>query len=261
MAEMDCTLGRFKRVCVTCGKVFEIGSGRGQARRYCEPACSPGRKKPTKYCDCHDCERLARSNSAKYCETHYYRIRRNGSLAAKVAIGGWNECQYCGSPSSGRKYCNAGCRARAVRGNPLVKQCVVCAQGFDPRSEHGPDSIVCSDRCRSEHDRRIAKAHYQKSCATPEGADRYRRNAQSRRARVRRAFVEPVSWLEVMKSGAWMCHLCGEPIPRQESWPSPMFGTIDHVVPLALGGKHEYANCKPAHLTCNTRKGARLVDN
>ena len=31
--------------------------------------------------------------------------------------------------------------------------------------------------------------------------------------------------------------------------------TIDHIVPLSKGGRHEYANVQPAHSLCNHVKG------
>lgn len=60
-----------------------------------------------------------------------------------------------------------------------------------------------------------------------------------------------------MRRGRWECHLCGEKIPKSAKWPDPLFGTVDHVLPLAKGGAHSYANCKPAHLKCNRIKGAK----
>lgn len=36
--------------------------------------------------------------------------------------------------------------------------------------------------------------------------------------------------------------------------------SIDHVIPLSRGGKHEAANLAPACLSCNCSKGARLPD-
>lgn len=35
-------------------------------------------------CKIHDCNRVARSNKADYCEMHYYRIRRNGTVDLKA---------------------------------------------------------------------------------------------------------------------------------------------------------------------------------
>jgi 5-methylcytosine-specific restriction endonuclease McrA len=34
---------------------------------------------------------------------------------------------------------------------------------------------------------------------------------------------------------------------------------LDHIVPLARGGEHSYANTQPAHPTCNRRKGAKVA--
>ena len=35
--------------------------------------------------------------------------------------------------------------------------------------------------------------------------------------------------------------------------------TIDHIIPLARGGRHSIGNLAPACFDCNTRKGAKLV--
>lgn len=55
-----------------------------------------------------------------------------------------------------------------------------------------------------------------------------------------------------------MCHLCHKPI----SITTTEYGrqaTIDHVVPLALGGWHDIQNLRPAHQECNSAKGAKYT--
>lgn len=55
------------------------------------------------------------------------------------------------------------------------------------------------------------------------------------------------------------CHICGFPIPNNiVSSQHPLFGTIDHVIPLAAGGRDVLTNRKPAHNWCNGRKGSQL---
>ena len=54
------------------------------------------------------------------------------------------------------------------------------------------------------------------------------------------------------------CHLCGEPIDYDLPHLDPMAFVVDHVVPLARGGKDEIANKRAAHRSCNGTKGDKL---
>lgn len=63
------------------------------------------------------------------------------------------------------------------------------------------------------------------------------------------------------KNPVW-CHICGLQIPNDVvSRTHPLFGTVDHIVPLACGGENVNANRAPAHRLCNNRKGNGKVDN
>lgn len=79
-----------------------------------------------------------------------------------------------------------------------------------------------------------------------------RRNAGNRRARMRLAFVESVDPLTVYERDNWTCRLCGLPV-------EPSTASVDHIIPLARGGKHAYENVQTAHRRCNFSKGARLL--
>ncbi len=53
-----------------------------------------------------------------------------------------------------------------------------------------------------------------------------------------------------------ICSLCGLRIPNYiASSQHPLFGTVDHVIPLSRGGANTPANRKPAHSLCNQMKG------
>ena len=56
------------------------------------------------------------------------------------------------------------------------------------------------------------------------------------------------------------CGICSRPMDRDLRHPDPFSKSIDHIIPLALGGTHEAANLQWAHLICNIRKGARMPD-
>lgn len=78
------------------------------------------------------------------------------------------------------------------------------------------------------------------------------RNRQIRRARLKNAFVESVDPVAVFERDGWVCGICGEAIARGEQ-------SLDHVIPLARGGEHSYANVQASHLRCNVRKQASVA--
>lgn len=62
---------------------------------------------------------------------------------------------------------------------------------------------------------------------------------------------------DIRKSHIWerdmgMCHICGEAADRND-W------HLDHITPLALGGKHTWDNVAVSHPHCNLAKGARAA--
>ncbi|WP_130291612.1 HNH endonuclease [Pseudonocardia sediminis] len=56
---------------------------------------------------------------------------------------------------------------------------------------------------------------------------------------------------------AGRCGLCDRGIDEDLKHPDPMSFSVDHIIPLARGGEHTYANTQPAHLRCNLSKGVR----
>lgn len=70
---------------------------------------------------------------------------------------------------------------------------------------------------------------------------------------------EPVNRFEVFDRDGWICSICEEPVDKTLEYPDPMSASLDHDVPLALGGEHTYNNSRCTHLFCNLSKGARLL--
>ena len=70
-----------------------------------------------------------------------------------------------------------------------------------------------------------------------------------RRARLRDSFVEKVDPLLVWERDDGVCGICGESADASD-W------HLDHIVPIARGGAHSYANVQVAHPDCNWRKAA-----
>lgn len=63
---------------------------------------------------------------------------------------------------------------------------------------------------------------------------------------------------QVLDRDGWTCQLCLEPIDPQ---PADLRskGSVDHIVPLALGGHDVLSNIRAAHVGCNSAAGARIA--
>lgn len=104
-------------------------------------------------------------------------------------------------------------------------------------------------------------AHSKGKCGSHYAAEWSKKNVERRkalrsryRARKRDAFVEDVVPAEVFERDRWVCGICGERIPKGAKWPDVMSASVDHIVPLASGGKHEMKNVQASHLGCNSAK-------
>ena len=92
------------------------------------------------------------------------------------------------------------------------------------------------------------------------------RHETSRRIKLQDAMVDKnISLERLYRRDKGVCHICGGQCNwNDHKYEGPFFivgkeyPTIDHVVPLVLGGKHSWSNVKLAHLSCNSAKGASV---
>lgn len=115
--------------------------------------------------------------------------------------------------------------------------CVICSTSY---VSYFPLDVTCSATCQEIHARTVKKT----------GKDR-------RRARERGAYIEDVSRKRVFERDGYRCHLCGRKTLKGKRAPHPRSPSLDHVIPLAKGGRHESINCRCACFLCNSRKGDR----
>lgn len=87
--------------------------------------------------------------------------------------------------------------------------------------------------------------------------DSRRRSKAGRKALVD-ATHEPYLRRDIFERDRWMCGLCLDPVDASLEWPDMGSKSIDHVIPLSLGGGDSPANVQLAHLGCNISKGARI---
>lgn len=87
-----------------------------------------------------------------------------------------------------------------------------------------------------------------------------KRSADARRRALKAgATVETFSNSEVFARDNWTCGICSTNVDRLLAYPDPMSASLDHVVPLSLGGDHSRANTRCSHLTCNVQRGNRVA--
>lgn len=181
-------------------------------------------------------------------------------------------CGVCGCPGDGkgRRALCAPCRSKCLKcggqrtGRPLRCNACVRAQAFvDYRKRNGiPLSARAEKHCRECGKGLVAADnHYVVSVVRNYCSDACRNRAKCRRRRVQRAGrpVERYAAVEVFERDRWVCRLCDEPIDRQAKWPAPKSPSIDHIVPVSLGGADVVANVQAAHFACNIAKSNRMV--
>jgi hypothetical protein len=64
----------------------------------------------------------------------------------------------------------------------------------------------------------------------------------------------------VYQLNGYVCHLCGRPIDRSLKFPDSFSRSIDHLIPVSLGGSDSFDNLLPAHLGCNIARSNRELD-
>src|ERR1700683_2771576 len=102
------------------------------------------------------------------------------------------------------------------------------------------------DLPRAAHERWFAKHAEQVRARRRERARRWRADhpdqrrmyEQRRRARKREAFVSDADMRELFGRSLGICHLCGVKVDWDLAYPHPLSKTVDHLQPLARGGKH-----------------------
>lgn len=66
--------------------------------------------------------------------------------------------------------------------------------------------------------------------------------------------------VDVLERAGWRCEACGIDTPKElRGKAHPQAPEVDHIVPLARGGKHELSNLQCLCKRCNISKGVKLM--
>ncbi len=248
--------------CEICGETFQPKTVKN---KYCRnPQCAiEGRRRaldkrlghPNRYVClyCGETYKAKHKNRDMFCcREHAFAWRREnpilGPLPATAAE--QRKCEVCGNPaaSAHSKTCGSEeCKRTRYLEDAAAKStrdrkpraCKECGIVFVP--EYGNKRrYFHSDECLQKHSKRIAKAR--------------------RRARKKATAVEAVDPHAVFNRDGWRCKLCGCRTPKRlRGTTDDRAPELDHVVPLAHGGAHSYANTQCLCRKCNQAKGASVA--
>lgn len=260
-------LRRFDRKCGECGSSY-FGRRKATCDRCYYFNHGPKERRDAAYVpkvrSCPTCgEPFNPAGSQKWCTA---KCRPAKTRIPSVYTG---TCGWCGSAWTAtggralhRRFCSRSCagiaRSLQIKDRSAVPwvECDQCGQWFTSRI----GAKRCSTVCRKLHTRKAALADYYKRKAeqgdgrTP----RSNRAAVDRRSkRLAAVWVEDVTIDYLIKRDGSRCHLCKLMIVDQYRWPDIRTPSIDHLVPLSLGGEHSKANTALAHLGCNLSKHTR----
>ena len=119
----------------------------------------------------------------------------------------------------------------------------------------------CND-CSKARNKENAKQSHKVRMLTDEKY-RLKTNAESARQRHKRRTLqsngELIDLYELAERDQWQCKLCNEPISKDAKHYKNklnLYGpSLDHIVPVSLGGTHTWNNVQLAHFYCNSIRG------
>lgn len=72
-----------------------------------------------------------------------------------------------------------------------------------------------------------------------------------RRARMMNNGYEEIDIKEIYDRDLWVCQLCKNKVDKKLKYPHPQSASLDHIIPISLGGGHLKNNVQLTHLVCN----------
>lgn len=158
------------------------------------------------------------------------------------------QCEWCmeqfKTPYKDKLYCKKLCsqrardlrkRIRSGKQRPIFKRiCKGCAENFVTRNKQ---QLFCNNECRNwmRQQMREKRAKEVVSLKTDK-------------------FKAKLYW-----QANGRCGICKQHIDITLKYPDPQSFSIDHIIPVSLGGNHAVSNLQPAHLVCNSKRGNKPI--
>ena len=162
-------------------------------------------------------------------------------------------CKWCSTDFDtqyqDKTYCTKLCgqRARDLRKRirkgkqrPIhQRNCKGCADAFATKRK---EQLYCSIECRKWM------------------RDQMKRETARLRGESKWSAANRPTWkAKIFYKNDGQCQLCHSPIDLRLKSPDPMSFSIDHIVPVSLGGTHTQATLQSSHLLCNSKRGNKPI--
>lgn len=236
------------RACETCEQQFTPKINRG---RFCGKSCSDKARKP-KEIQCVGCgqtvNRNVRGGSADaglYCSRGCYfalkgRLKQEKDESRNaMRLGGLS---YTAHVRRWRMWLREQ-HLEEVREGMASTGCRTC--GASVGYLFGRPRTYCGKACRPTPpvNREVRKAH-----------------KRARRARTRGIEAENIKPADIFDRDGWRCQMCGVHTPKKlRGTCNPKAPEMDHMIPLAKGGKHVASNLQCLCRACNAWKSDKLI--
>ena len=241
---------RYTSTCEECGKSY--GTQR-RITRYCSVACrnkaNPrNAAPPTMKCALCGGKFQSKRSDAIYCSQ---KCNNRAAYAVRYPPIIPRECEYCEEiyqpvKKKSARYCGKECQNKAwydTNYTPVIPAMI---------------TVTC-EYCEMEFQAwRTTRRYCSKRCGFYAHPDRWARSNKARAERYGVEYEGDIDRLEILNRDNWVCHICSCPIGQSHVWPDGRMGSMDHVVPVSMGGPHTRGNLRAAHLRCNIRKSNRL---
>lgn len=149
------------------------------------------------------------------------------------------------------------CSVLVSRTSSNQKVCIKCKPSMDKlrRNNWFNNNYKSSEKFREKR-RILVRKNVNKYYANNLEKERIRkRSVQNTRRALGTIDINDIQKLyesNILKYGTLTCYLCIKPILFKED-------SIEHKIPISLGGNNNYENLEVAHLKCNIRKGKKLL--
>lgn len=246
--------------CKQCMVAFDVAYDMRYRQKYCSDECRNAANERYQYI-CQHCGityRTAHKERNKFCSRDCAFAHRATKPTQPKETKLLN-CQQCGGAfeqNNTELFCSSECRkiynARKTREYaernhaPTIVKCKECGGEFE-RGYGDKRRVFCGVHCANRWAKRLDGGTLNQ---------RARKALRKFYGKLTPKVYQVIKPIKVYERDHWQCKICGQPIDQQAEPCEPLSASVDHIVPLASGGTHTYANVQAAHFECNWRKGA-----